>query len=588
MNRNFSKAQRLALLEIAGYRCEICGIPLTINTMHADHRIPWSAGGPTDVSNGQALCQPCNLEKHASMKLKKVINKHGQPMEYRNWQLAALLGANGKAGAIKKLADGANHYFINVCPGGGKTPFGVAFSRWALDNDYIERIIVLSPRMKIREQWEDLMKLNGITAETITRTAAIGRTGNANAPKKCIVITYQLFGIPEVVEYVRAITAKYRTLFIADEIHWLGFSDAVDDTRWGDAFRRGSEHARFVLPLSGTPFREDHYKLPFLQYQEGKGSPDYNYSYGEAVRDGAVTPIRFDDHTGIIDFEVTDSDGHVEEVLSMDFDDDHKGWYYTQNGEPDEKKLNRRLSAALQNNSEFWHPIIDAAVLQLNILRNREDPSAGGIIFARDQAHARTIAGYLARTTGNNPRVIISDEDRDIDGFAQSADDWVVSVRMINEGVDIERLRVAVMLTNVTTRKHFMQAVARAIRVNYKLNTPVRGQWAYVFMPADPRFKQYALEFKNAIADQELDPPQGTGGSGGGEKKHYTVNGVDVELGGATFDGNYYSTEEMAEGVREFRQHVDPETWGYMVARLGDVDASLIATQMARKQRKGE
>ena len=519
------------------------------------------------------------------MKLPKLVNKYGEQMQYRNWQVAALAGDEEQPGAIKRLTDGGTNYFINVCPGGGKTPFGVAMAKWAIANDYVDRIVVLSPRLKIREQWEDMLKLNSITAETITRNAAIGRTNKASAPKKCIVMTYALFGTEEVVQYVRALTRKHRTLFIADEVHWLGFSDATDDTRWGNFFRRGSEFARFVLPLSGTPFREDHYKLPFLQYESGEGAPDYNYSYGEAVRDGVVTPIRFDDHTGVIDFEITDKDDNVVDTLTMDFDDDDNGWYYLQSGEVDEPRLNRRLAAALQNNSAFWHPVIDAAVEQLAILR-RNDPKAGGIIFARDQSHARAIAGYLAETTGNNPTIIISDEDRDIDGFAQSEAEWVVSVRMINEGVDIERLRVVAMLTNVTTRKHFMQAVARAIRLNPELDIEAKGQWAYVFMPADPRFKKYALEFKKAIDDQEIEPPGGGGGGGGGEKKRYTVKDVDVEMGGATFDGNYFSTETMAEGVREFKKIADPGTYEYMVAKLGNIDAAMIATQMARKQRQ--
>lgn len=31
--------------------------------MEADHVIPWSAGGRTELSNGQMLCIACNREK---------------------------------------------------------------------------------------------------------------------------------------------------------------------------------------------------------------------------------------------------------------------------------------------------------------------------------------------------------------------------------------------------------------------------------------------------------------------------------------------------------------------------------------------
>ena len=33
--------------------------------MHADHKVPWSAGGKTELSNGQMLCSKCNSEKGA-------------------------------------------------------------------------------------------------------------------------------------------------------------------------------------------------------------------------------------------------------------------------------------------------------------------------------------------------------------------------------------------------------------------------------------------------------------------------------------------------------------------------------------------
>lgn len=64
MSRQFNKRQRIALFLAANGCCQICGITLTEN-WHADHKIPWSVGGCTDVLNGQALCPDCNLKKGA-------------------------------------------------------------------------------------------------------------------------------------------------------------------------------------------------------------------------------------------------------------------------------------------------------------------------------------------------------------------------------------------------------------------------------------------------------------------------------------------------------------------------------------------
>ncbi|MGK7928333.1 MAG: HNH endonuclease [Spirulina sp.] len=63
MRRCFTKAQKLLLLRRAGYCCQICGVKLTPDNFAADHRLPYSKQGATQVWNGQALCQACNSRK---------------------------------------------------------------------------------------------------------------------------------------------------------------------------------------------------------------------------------------------------------------------------------------------------------------------------------------------------------------------------------------------------------------------------------------------------------------------------------------------------------------------------------------------
>jgi 5-methylcytosine-specific restriction endonuclease McrA len=62
MKRLFSQRQRQILAWIAGGRCGNCGAPLAAN-FHADHIFPYSKGGATVTTNGQALCASCNLKK---------------------------------------------------------------------------------------------------------------------------------------------------------------------------------------------------------------------------------------------------------------------------------------------------------------------------------------------------------------------------------------------------------------------------------------------------------------------------------------------------------------------------------------------
>lgn len=65
--RLFSWEQKKQLLETAGHRCE--HKPLLwrrcaeTERLQADHVVPWSRGGPTEVFNGQILCRHHNRGK---------------------------------------------------------------------------------------------------------------------------------------------------------------------------------------------------------------------------------------------------------------------------------------------------------------------------------------------------------------------------------------------------------------------------------------------------------------------------------------------------------------------------------------------
>ncbi|MEA5055916.1 MAG: HNH endonuclease signature motif containing protein, partial [Propionicimonas sp.] len=67
--RGFKYESRRIVMERAGHRCEgavflawgRCNEP----AVEADHIYPWSRGGPTIVSNGQALCRGHNRNKGA-------------------------------------------------------------------------------------------------------------------------------------------------------------------------------------------------------------------------------------------------------------------------------------------------------------------------------------------------------------------------------------------------------------------------------------------------------------------------------------------------------------------------------------------
>ena len=64
--RSFNDEEREAIYIVAGGRCQNpkCGVVLD-DGWEPDHIIPFSKGGITDVTNGQALCVSCNRKKGA-------------------------------------------------------------------------------------------------------------------------------------------------------------------------------------------------------------------------------------------------------------------------------------------------------------------------------------------------------------------------------------------------------------------------------------------------------------------------------------------------------------------------------------------
>ena len=61
--RTFRKSDRRTTYEKQGGKCIKCNKKFPIEKMEADHVIPWSQGGRTELDNCQMLCKECNARK---------------------------------------------------------------------------------------------------------------------------------------------------------------------------------------------------------------------------------------------------------------------------------------------------------------------------------------------------------------------------------------------------------------------------------------------------------------------------------------------------------------------------------------------
>lgn len=65
--RSFDEAQRQVIYRRGDGICKMCGKHCEWHNWEADHIVPWSKGGKTEIENGQVLCPTCNAKKQDQM-----------------------------------------------------------------------------------------------------------------------------------------------------------------------------------------------------------------------------------------------------------------------------------------------------------------------------------------------------------------------------------------------------------------------------------------------------------------------------------------------------------------------------------------
>jgi superfamily II DNA or RNA helicase len=240
--------------------------------------------------------------------------------------------------------------------------------------------------------------------------------------------------------------------------------------------------SKFIICLSGTPFRSDNAPIPFVSYDDtGFGVPDYSYSYSRAVEEGVCRPTAFFTYGGEVGWR-----------------DDAGEAYALFSDELDRIGQSRRLRAALDAESGWITTMLKDAHEMLMTTR-REHPDAGGLLVAADQTSARKLAKLLTSITKIPPVVVLSEESeaaRKLKRFRDSSEPWLVACNMVSEGVDIPRLRIGVYATTTRTKMYFRQFLGRIVR---RIPTLKSLQVAYCYLPADPTLTRLAEEIENEI-----------------------------------------------------------------------------------------
>lgn len=444
---SISVRKREALFVHAEGRSVLSGEPLE-STWEVDHKIPRAAGGSDDVVNLQAVTADENRAKSMA-----------HPPRLRTWQEKFL---------DKWRRETASSFLLVALPAAGKTYAALtAAQEWITTDPANRKIVIVVPTDALRTQWQQEaaqvfgMQLQARDWSTTFKSQMAG-----------VVLTYQ--GLMGHSQLWQLQCNKYQILAIFDEVHHAG-----DCNEWGFQLKECFSRASRRLAMSGTPFRGDNTRIPFVNYDgDGYCVPHDRYDYPEAIRDGVIRVVRFQHERGIVRQSTVRGEEQIQ--LSSDTSED---------------EANEALRQIIRP-GRYTKELLSLANSQLR--RCREDmPFAGGLVICADQDHAQNIAKQLEQVTGTPPDIIVSDDDRatsTVKEFRESSRQWVVAVRQISEGVDIKRLMVLVYLTNTRTPLFFRQAVGRIMRT---LGTP-EDMESYCFIPDHPTLVQHAQQITNA------------------------------------------------------------------------------------------
>jgi superfamily II DNA or RNA helicase len=370
----------------------------------------------------------------------------------RAWQVEALARYE-----VRQPRD----FLATATPGAGKTTFALTVARRLLrEQRIVDRVIVVAPTDHLRTQWADAATREGLLLDPTLKNS----DGPVRGGTDGYVTTYAQVAARAMVHHHR--TDARRTLVILDEIHHAG-----DGLSWGDAISTAFDPACRRLALTGTPFRTNPAeRIPFVDYDattpdELVSVADYTYGYKSALADGVVRPVVFAAYTGIsrwmnnagevITASLSDSDNRLQE---------EQAW-----------------RTALDPNGQWVPHVLAALDERITYLRQTGMPDAAGLVLASDQDAARAYADVAHRVTGYKPVVILSDDphaSRKIERFATSDERLAICVRMVTEGVDIQRAAVLGYFTSYRTPLFFAQAVGRVVRARTTHET------ATVFLPS--------------------------------------------------------------------------------------------------------
>ncbi len=370
------------------------------------------------------------------------------------------------AEVIKNIENKRARSLIVLATGTGKTRVSCAISDILIRNNYAKRILFLADRVNLVRQAKE-ETFDKLLTTVSTAIIAEGEREKEDSSARIVFSTYQsmLSIIKDATKCPYGI--GHFDFIIIDEAHRSLFNKYAEIFDYFDAM---------MIGLTATP-RNDIHKSTYRVFNLDDEAPNYEYDVIKGVKDGFLTYYRALDRTPDIlknGLKYDELDSEEKEQYEDLFTDDE--------GDIPPQVEGEKFYSIITNIDTIREVL--KTLMNEGIRVNNGDTLGKTIIFARDHNHALLIQQafreLFPQYTMNKPNgvdycVVIDNKIRFNDvlqrEFKEKQDiRIVVSVDMMDTGVDIPEVVNLVFFKRVLSKIKFWQMIGRGTRLCRRIN----------------------------------------------------------------------------------------------------------------------
>jgi superfamily II DNA or RNA helicase len=478
--------------------------------------------------------------------------------EPREWHTVATIdysvSLSGFLSSSSTNGDHGRHVFtIEAGTGSGKTQASGHVASHVLNQNHARWIIVVCPNRSILERTREVFRDNfGIHLDVFSKKSHRRGVGSLSHG---YITTYQaILSDPSVHRKI----CGPEFLVVFDEVHHLG-----EKPGWGECAEEAFGRVRYMLCLTGTPYRCDGVKIPFVTYEETERNgilrfkADYTYSLGRAVADSVCRRPAFFYHDATVQIRPDDGSGirivTFEDTIKDDFLASVRLRGAVAHGSEDRKKM---LASSLAKIKEAGRKVI---IFLGGDTDSDLTPSEDAKYFLPAEIDELGYPGSYVVVTGDDASARAK-----IRNFG-SGPEWImIAINMVSEGVDKPEFSSAIFLTSITAKQTTLQRMGRPLRLR-GADDPFKEAWIFLFRD---RYLYEISDEIEATIDNEVKlakaRQKATEGDGTDQEKRYRTEAIgigDGRLIEIKFGGESYSPEEFEAVRQELRDLNQPTSY---------------------------